>query len=397
MSEQNDGDAIRAALRYRLERFRREELGEEIEPEPDPPARAPTDAERAAAVEIAIQQSMRRGDFDDCRGPASRCPGFAPTVATTPTGGCGARSSANSCAAIGPAAYTLRTEDAELDAQLDALHRADDVRAVLDDFNLRVIEARRQLLGGPPVTTSRVTWMPRSPRGRSAEPPPHGRGARARRAPATAPVRRTAATTRAESRRRSAAAGPAASRADARACRRAQQWSPGSWRQPTARPRSADDSVIHVRAVRPGLATEQCPVATHRRRCDPGQLADVAAGRRRPRRPAPATMTLPRQRERSGRGAGRPVAPPRTGCTTPERQYVAVIEPTAADRGCGASSRRRVAASRSPPSSPPSSRPQNPRAAGGGRTEATTAPTSRALRLARDLHRHEQLRADGPA
>ena len=53
MSEQNDGDAIRAALRYRLERFRREELGEEIPDEPERPDRAPTDAERAAAVDVA--------------------------------------------------------------------------------------------------------------------------------------------------------------------------------------------------------------------------------------------------------------------------------------------------------------------------------------------------------
>ena len=28
-----------------------------------------------------------------------------------------------------------------------------DVRAALEDFNSRVIEARRQLLGGPPVVT----------------------------------------------------------------------------------------------------------------------------------------------------------------------------------------------------------------------------------------------------
>ena len=47
----------------------------------------------------------------------------------------------------------LRVEDRELDAQLDGLRREVDVRAVLEDFNRRVIEARRQLLGGPPVVT----------------------------------------------------------------------------------------------------------------------------------------------------------------------------------------------------------------------------------------------------
>jgi len=54
---------------------------------------------------------------------------------------------------LGPAALTLRTEDAELEDRLDELTRADDVRAALEDFNARVIEARRQLLGGPPVIT----------------------------------------------------------------------------------------------------------------------------------------------------------------------------------------------------------------------------------------------------
>lgn len=54
---------------------------------------------------------------------------------------------------IAPPALALRTEDAELDDHLDALAVEDDVRAVLVDFNARVKEARRQLLGGPPVVT----------------------------------------------------------------------------------------------------------------------------------------------------------------------------------------------------------------------------------------------------
>ncbi len=54
---------------------------------------------------------------------------------------------------IAPPALALRTEDAELDDHLDDLTTEDDVRAVLVDFNARVKEARRQLLGGPPVVT----------------------------------------------------------------------------------------------------------------------------------------------------------------------------------------------------------------------------------------------------
>ncbi|MEE2814482.1 MAG: DUF1992 domain-containing protein, partial [Actinomycetota bacterium] len=54
---------------------------------------------------------------------------------------------------LGPPALMLRVEDRELDGELDQLGREEDVRGVLDDFNRRVIEARRQLLGGPPVVT----------------------------------------------------------------------------------------------------------------------------------------------------------------------------------------------------------------------------------------------------
>lgn len=54
---------------------------------------------------------------------------------------------------LGPAAYLLRTEDAELDDRLDEEFSEHDVRETLSDFNVRVIDARRQLLGGPPVVT----------------------------------------------------------------------------------------------------------------------------------------------------------------------------------------------------------------------------------------------------
>jgi hypothetical protein len=54
---------------------------------------------------------------------------------------------------LGPAAILLRTEDAELDAKLDAQYTEQQVRDILADFNRRVIDARRQLQGGPPVVT----------------------------------------------------------------------------------------------------------------------------------------------------------------------------------------------------------------------------------------------------
>src|SRR5690606_34923459 len=54
---------------------------------------------------------------------------------------------------LGPPAILLRNEDRELDANLDRLAREGDVRDALEDFNNRVIAARRQLMGGPPVVT----------------------------------------------------------------------------------------------------------------------------------------------------------------------------------------------------------------------------------------------------
>ena len=52
-----------------------------------------------------------------------------------------------------PPALGLRKEDAELDAVLDREATEDGVRRVVEDFNRRVVEARRQLQGGPPVVT----------------------------------------------------------------------------------------------------------------------------------------------------------------------------------------------------------------------------------------------------
>ena len=52
-----------------------------------------------------------------------------------------------------PAALQLRKDDAELDALLDRETVEKVVRETVEGFNRRVIEARRQLQGGPPVVT----------------------------------------------------------------------------------------------------------------------------------------------------------------------------------------------------------------------------------------------------
>ena len=52
-----------------------------------------------------------------------------------------------------PEALQLRRDDADLDAELDRMPHEGEVREALESFNRRVVNARRQLLGGPPVIT----------------------------------------------------------------------------------------------------------------------------------------------------------------------------------------------------------------------------------------------------
>lgn len=54
---------------------------------------------------------------------------------------------------LGPPALMLRKEDAGFDDALDAVGSEARVREMLADFNARIIDARRQLTGGPPVVT----------------------------------------------------------------------------------------------------------------------------------------------------------------------------------------------------------------------------------------------------
>ncbi|MDQ4213409.1 DUF1992 domain-containing protein [Microbacterium capsulatum] len=102
-------------------------------------------------VETAIQVAMRQGRFDDLPGAGKPIPGLGDHH--DPDWWIRRKIERENLTGLGPPALMLRVEDRELEARLDALPREQDVRAVLADFNRRVIEARRQLLGGPPVVT----------------------------------------------------------------------------------------------------------------------------------------------------------------------------------------------------------------------------------------------------
>jgi len=111
----------------------------------------PTGVERAQYVEVLIQQAMRRGEFDDLPGAGKPLTGLQQTY--DPDWWIRQKIEREKITGLGPPALTLRTEDAELDQRLDAAVSETAVRGILDDFNHRVVEARRQLLGGPPVIT----------------------------------------------------------------------------------------------------------------------------------------------------------------------------------------------------------------------------------------------------
>jgi len=107
---------------------------------------------RAQYVEVRLQQAMRNGDFDDL-------PGAGKPIANLgdvhdPDWWMRRKIERENLTGLGPPALTLRTEDAAMDARLDAITSEREVRDTLEDFNRRVIDARRQLLGGPPVVTA---------------------------------------------------------------------------------------------------------------------------------------------------------------------------------------------------------------------------------------------------
>ncbi|ALJ21626.1 J-domain-containing protein [Microbacterium sp. No. 7] len=111
----------------------------------------PTPDQRAMYVETAIQQAMRRGDFDDLPGYGRPIEGLGDHH--DPDWWIRRKIQREQLTGLGPPALMLRVEHAELAERLDALTREHDVRAYVEDFNRRVVEARRQLLGGPPVVT----------------------------------------------------------------------------------------------------------------------------------------------------------------------------------------------------------------------------------------------------
>lgn len=108
-------------------------------------------ANQAQWVELQVQQAMRRGDFDNLPGAGKPIPDL--DAPHDPDWWLKRLIERERITGVLPPALALRTEDARMDQTLDHETTADGVRRVVDDFNARIIEARRQLQGGPPVIT----------------------------------------------------------------------------------------------------------------------------------------------------------------------------------------------------------------------------------------------------
>lgn len=107
--------------------------------------------QRVQYVEIRIQEAMRRGEFDELPGAGKPLKGLGDVH--DPDWWIRRKIERENITGLGPPALTLRTENTTLDTRLDGINSEREVRATLDDFNRRVVEARRQLVGGPPVVT----------------------------------------------------------------------------------------------------------------------------------------------------------------------------------------------------------------------------------------------------
>src|SRR5688572_30547660 len=154
-----DNDPLRRAAQYRVDR----EAGSAEEPAGSPDPADPhehdegktspgsmTVEERSRYVDVVVDQAMRRGEFDNLPLHGKPIPGLTGTH--DPDWWVKGLIERENITGVLPSAQ-LRKDDAELDDRLDLEAMEQRVREIITDFNARVVDARRQLRGGPPVVT----------------------------------------------------------------------------------------------------------------------------------------------------------------------------------------------------------------------------------------------------
>ena len=106
---------------------------------------------QARWVDLQVQRAIERGEFDNLPGTGKPIEDLGTTH--DPDWWIKRFIERERITGVLPPALSLRVEDARMDTVLDAETSERRVREILEDFNARVVAARRQLQGGPPVIT----------------------------------------------------------------------------------------------------------------------------------------------------------------------------------------------------------------------------------------------------
>lgn len=121
------------------------------EPDEDDNAPALRMEQQTLWVDLQVRKAMERGEFDNLPGAGKPIKGLGSTH--DPDWWVKSLIERERITGVLPPALALRKEDAELDELLDREATEEGVRRAVKDFNRRVVDARRQLTGGPPVVT----------------------------------------------------------------------------------------------------------------------------------------------------------------------------------------------------------------------------------------------------
>lgn len=144
-------DSRRRATHYQLDSD--EELGQDAK---ETPSESEAGRDRRLEAQVLwvdqqIRSAIARGEFDDLRYAGKPLP--ERVAQTDPDWWVKQLIEREQISGVLPPALQLRKDDAALEQILDRLGSERQVREEVESFNRRVIEARRQLLGGPPVVT----------------------------------------------------------------------------------------------------------------------------------------------------------------------------------------------------------------------------------------------------
>lgn len=160
--EGEDRDVTRHVARYRVDRLRERDaapgsseptpgaVDEQAEVAGAPVVRGRMQ-HRAQWVDRVVADAVARGEFDDLPLSGKPIPGI--DRPHDPDWWLKALVEREHLTGLAPEALRLRTEAAALEERLDEERHEARVREVVEELNARIVAARRQLLGGPPVVT----------------------------------------------------------------------------------------------------------------------------------------------------------------------------------------------------------------------------------------------------